>query len=193
MKEYHIPGIIEDANCIRASVVVPIIKAHNEDYILFEKRSSNITRQAGDISFPGGVIEDGETEEEAGLRETCEELLIEKGNIEVIAPLSILVRHSLIVFPFLARISNYQGTYNEEVKEIITIPLSYLQSFAPKEYNSEWIVNTSNDFPYDKISNGKNYQWPRQFENHIFYEYNGYTIWGYTAKILNYALKRIHS
>ena len=36
-------------------------------------RSEHIS-QPGEISFPGGRVEDGETFQEAAIRETCEEL-----------------------------------------------------------------------------------------------------------------------
>jgi len=42
------------------AVLIPIIEVDGKDHILFEVRSQNIT-QPGEVSFPGGRVEMGET------------------------------------------------------------------------------------------------------------------------------------
>ncbi len=42
------------------------------------------------------------------------------------------------------------------------------------------------DFPYEKIINGKDYQWRTREMEEWFYDYEQYTIWGLTARILKH-------
>ncbi|HCS11709.1 MAG TPA: CoA pyrophosphatase, partial [Clostridiales bacterium] len=69
------------------AVLVPMIEIDGELNFIYEVRSNSIT-QPGEISFPGGRIEEGESPKEAAIRETSEELLLNKANIEIIAELN---------------------------------------------------------------------------------------------------------
>jgi coenzyme A diphosphatase NUDT7 len=69
------------------AVLVPLIEIDGELNIIYEVRSNSIT-QPGEISFPGGRIEEGESPQEAAIRETSEELLLNKANIEIIRELN---------------------------------------------------------------------------------------------------------
>ena len=73
----------------RNAVLIPLVEKEGELHILFEVRQAGI-RQGGEICFPGGMIEEGETAEEAAVRETAEELLIPAEKIEVIAPMHVM-------------------------------------------------------------------------------------------------------
>src|SRR5690625_1817178 len=66
-----------------SAVLLPLIKRDGEWHILYEVRSQ-IVSQAGDSSFPGGSVEDGETFKEAAIRETMEELNLHENNIQMI-------------------------------------------------------------------------------------------------------------
>ena len=48
------------------AVLIPLIEEDGEVKLLFEVRSKDI-RQPGDVCFPGGKIEEGESETEAAL------------------------------------------------------------------------------------------------------------------------------
>ncbi|WP_149539815.1 CoA pyrophosphatase [Siccirubricoccus phaeus] len=58
---------------VRAAVLVPIV-THPEPSILLTLRAARMTSHAGQVSFPGGKIEKGETPEAAALREAAEEV-----------------------------------------------------------------------------------------------------------------------
>ena len=78
---------------IKAAVFMPLVEADGKLSLLFEVRSKLIG-QAGEVCFPGGRIEEGESPLDAAVRETMEELelgrkaasllldLIKKGSAE---------------------------------------------------------------------------------------------------------------
>ena len=49
----------------------------------FTKYEVSIFPQPGEVSFPGGRVEDGETFQEAAIRETCEELNLSPDQIDI--------------------------------------------------------------------------------------------------------------
>ena len=59
----------------RAAVLVPLIKLPNGQVgLLYTKRSPYLSSHARQVCFPGGKVDDGETEIQAALRESHEEL-----------------------------------------------------------------------------------------------------------------------
>ena len=64
------------------AVLVPLIEKDGEAALLLEVRSKDI-RQPGDVCFPGGRVEEGESFQETALRETEEEIGISALDIEV--------------------------------------------------------------------------------------------------------------
>ena len=79
----RIPGF-QSANG-HFAVLVPVVEKEGELFILLEVRSQRVGRQPGEVCFPGGRFEPGETAAECALRETYEELGIPAECICVIA------------------------------------------------------------------------------------------------------------
>ena len=96
-----------------SAVLIPLLEQDGEVSVLFERRSPDV-RQGGEICFPGGRIERSEAHdlplcsaagekgqnpapdsgtvlyerpEDAAARETAEELLISRDQIEIVAPM----------------------------------------------------------------------------------------------------------
>jgi coenzyme A diphosphatase NUDT7 len=120
------------------AVLVPLIEIDGELNIIYEVRSNSIT-QPGEISFPGGRIEEGESPQEAAIRETSEELLLNKANIEIIRELNYASSKSgAFVFTFLGLIKDldpYEIGYNtDEVSEVFFVPLSFFLDNKPEKY-----------------------------------------------------------
>jgi 8-oxo-dGTP pyrophosphatase MutT (NUDIX family) len=84
-------------------VLVPIYGWPERPGIIFTERRHDLRRHAGEISFPGGRIDPGETAEEAALREAWEEIGLDPAGVEVVGalqPISTFVT-SYRVIPFV--------------------------------------------------------------------------------------------
>jgi mutator protein MutT len=71
----------------RAAVLVPVLPREDAVELLFTSRSAELKRHAGQVSFPGGSIDSGETPREAALREAREEVGLDSAHVEVIGEL----------------------------------------------------------------------------------------------------------
>lgn len=185
--ENRIPKVLDIIG--EYSVLLPLIKVDEEWNVIFELRSMNLNTQPGEISFPGGKLEEGESFQEAATRETIEELRIKKDNIEVIGELDYLVSPSDIsIHCFLGVISGVNvdniNPNPEEVDHIFTVPLKHFLENEPKVYNLKLETKFNAEFPYNLIPRGKDYNFREVVNKVCFYEYNDYIIWGYTAKMI---------
>ena len=169
----------------RASIIIPLIDINEEVHILFQVRAKKLKSQPGDVCFPGGKIDKFETPKEAALREIDEELGLK--DVEIIKEMDILIRHDwLIIHPFVAMVKNIDklDINEDEVEEIFYIPLSYLLEYTPMEVKNKLIIERGENFPYDLIEGGKNYQFKTGEYISTFYQYKDYVIWGITASML---------
>ena len=175
-------SIITESNQNLYAIAISFV---DEEHLLFQVRSDKLNRQPGDICFPGGAVEDGESPEEAVIRELSEELLLSKDQIELQEETSLLVNDSAIIHCFPCRISDYDGSFNqEEVAEVFFVPLSFFENTQVKVYEVDWKPVFPEDFPFDKIHGGRNYGWRPRKSRIRFYEYEGRVIWGMTARII---------
>lgn len=172
----------------RASVIIFLTEIDGEINVLFQMRSKKMRSQPGDISFPGGKIEEGEDPKEAAIRETYEEIGLNKCDFEIIAPLNILTTHyNLLIHPYLGYIKDITKIKisRDEVDHIFFVPLEYFIDNEPLIINSEMVVKRNEDFPYERINGGRNYKFKNGLYKSLFYKYNDYNIWGITAIMLN--------
>lgn len=183
------PTLIDFEQYRHSAVVIPLIEKDGAYEVLFEVRSSKLNHQPGEICFPGGRCDEGETPKQGAHREICEELLIQPEQVEIIAPMDILISpSSMILYPYLGLLKNYQGTFSEsEVQEVFTVPLKYFLENEPDTYYNTVRNIPQEDFPFDKIDGGENYKWHKGKYPVHFYEYEGYIIWGLTARIMRSA------
>jgi len=172
----------------RNAVLIPLIENGDGFEIIYELRSKNLNTQPGEISFPGGQVEEDETYREAAVRETIEELNIKEENINVIGELDYLISYSNIsIHCFLATISGVKVediTPNyDEVDHIFTVPLDFFLRTEPDTYylGVETVLN--DEFPYNLIPNGRDYNFRSGEHSVMFYHYKDYTIWGFTARM----------
>ena len=169
----------------QSAVCLPFVRGENGEWqILFEVRSSDLPEQPGDICLPGGMLEQGELPMEAALRELSEELLIPEDQAEVIGEGDVLYQPSIIIHTFAVRLRNYQGTANEEVAEVFAVPLSFFLENEPEVFYVRRSAEPEENFPFERIQGGKDYQWRSSRDATYFYQWKEKTIWGLTAKIM---------
>ncbi len=178
-----------------SSVLIPLIRKDDSWHLLFELRALDLDAQPGEVCFPGGRIEPGETPVEAAVRETMEELLVEKSQIEVLAPLDALPGPGgPSIWPVLGILSDYKDTWSEEeVDHTFTVPLSYFLETEPEIYDTLQVTIPGEDFPFEKIPGGRDYPWKKKHYTVMFYTETDPLIWGITAKIIRLMLEDIQT
>lgn len=167
------------------AVFIPLIEIEGEDHILFEVRSKNIT-QPGEVSFPGGRVEDGEDFKDAAIRETTEELLLDREDIECMGYSSMILNSSFRhIKSYYGRIKkNFEDIkYNEEVESVFAVKVKYFKENPPIMYRAPFLMDFPEDFPFDKIPNGRDYKFTTGYHDMYFYNTEP-VIWGLTAKLL---------
>lgn len=176
------------------ALLVPLIKKDGEYHIIFEVRAHNI-RQPGEICFPGGKVDATDASHEAAaLREFTEELGVPINKVEIIGPLDYMITpFKLMLFPFLGIVDEDAIIVknDEEVREVLYVPVSKLSLMKPKEHYIYLKVEPEGGFPYHLIPNGEDYNWRTGSVTELFYEYNGHVIWGLTARILAHVMEEI--
>ncbi|MCF0145091.1 MAG: CoA pyrophosphatase [Eubacterium sp.] len=167
------------------SVLIPLVEREDgETCILFEMRAFDLKAQPGEVCFPGGGMEEGETPLEAVLRETEEELRIGRDQIRILGeerPPEALIG----IHVYAGVLENYTGTFSEdEVDHTFMIPLSWFLENPPKIYEAAVTTVPGEDFPFHLIPGGRNYPWRRRRTEICFYEHPDAVIWGLTARML---------
>lgn len=189
-------GILTENATINAAVILPLIENENGELsILFEVRAHHLKRQPSEICFPGGRIDkDDASPEDAAIRELTEELGVNKDQVELIAPLDVLVTPFRgFIYPFVARLKNAEQIQvnKEEVDHVFTVPLSFFLNYEPEMYKMGIHFEPDESFPLQKIANGTSYEKRTTYVSEYFYYYDDYVIWGITARILTHFLRLV--
>lgn len=176
----------------RAAVILPILELDNTLHILFEVRSDSLSRHPGQISLPGGSIEQGENAFESALRELEEECGIMPVHVDLIGKLNTVENITgAVVTPFVCRIDRNARIkpHRNEVKEIFTVPLTQLLKEGLKESKFKEVFTLADDFPKNLLAEK---EWNREYIYPVYYyQYKKYLIWGLTARILKHFLEII--
>lgn len=67
-----------------AAVLIAVIASDEGARVLMTRRADSLARHTGQIAFPGGRLDPGETAVEAALREAWEEVALDPGAVEVL-------------------------------------------------------------------------------------------------------------
>ena len=174
-----------------AAVLIPLVETREGSEIILERRAMHLKRQPGEICLPGGGIltQNGEAierPEEAAVRETMEELLVSREQIGPLQALPVQMGpDGADVYPFAATLHDYRDTFSEaEVAEVLRIPADFFLHTAPEAYAVDLVTVAREGFPYERIPGGRDYPFRKKEQWIYFYEYEGITIWGLTARIL---------
>ena len=193
--------ILGNRNYFKSVVLLPFIMIEGEYHILFEKRANGI-RQGGEISFPGGGFDSGidERYEDTAIRETCEELGLQKDDILIIKQFdTVVVPQGNMIFTFLGEIDpkayDMIKVNHQEVDYIFTVPLLYFVENESEVYHTRSqmfpfkIDDNGNEqiiFPAEKLGVSMKYSKPwgnKTFPVYV-YRINNEIIWGITGQIL---------
>ena len=171
-----------------SSVLIPLIEKDGELHILYEVRAETLRSQPGEISFPGGKMEEGEIPLECAIRETSEEIGVPMDAINIISELNYINSYSnFTMYSFLGQIDRKvveNAKINKaEVKETFTVPLQFFVDNDPYIYTYDLRPDVKEDFPYAEYGIEENYPWRKGTATVPFYTYGDRVIWGLTARL----------
>lgn len=162
----HFPVVQEPVtlHAQRAAVLVIIFNKHGKTHVLMTKRALNLNIHAGEISFPGGVVEmEDEHLMNTALRETMEEIGLEVPPSQVIGCLpKVETLTGFEITPYVAILPSLPDltASEDEVHEILEMPLTALLSTQQRDVGYK---------PSKEM---------------VLYWYKCHRIWGASAKIL---------
>ncbi len=162
----HFPVVRESVapHAQRAAVLVIIFNKNSKAHLLMTKRALDLKIHAGEISFPGGVMElEDEDLMNTALRETREEIGLEVDPSKVIGCLpKVQTLTGFEITPFVTILQSLPEltVSDEEVHEVLEMPLTALLSTHQRDIGYK---------PSEKM---------------VVYWFNCHRIWGASAKIL---------
>lgn len=151
-----------------SAVLVPLVNERGRPHVLLTRRSETLHSHKGQIAFPGGRIETGETSFAAAIRETREEIGLDASNAHRLGELSVhrTVSSRSHIVPHVVELAEMPTRYslNDEVDRVFTVALADL--VRPDTFSQEhWVFAD------------------REVIVPIFY-LDDETIWGATARML---------
>ena len=195
------PDIIGREKYFNSAVLAPLVLIDDEFHLLFQRRAKAIT-QGDEICFPGGRYEpdiDANFQDTA-LRETSEELGIDKEKVSIIGQLG------KIVAPMGAAIDVFVGTMDastlniiqidkKEVAEVFTMPVSFFKKERAERYDvrvemlPSYIDENEQEqilLPSKELSLPERYHQPWGANKHriLVYKTEHGPLWGLTAEIV---------
>lgn len=123
-----------------AAVLVPLVARDDRVTVLLTQRTAHLAAHAGQISFPGGRIEDSDADEvAAALRETHEEVGIESTHVDVVGRLDTYETGTgFTVTPIVGMLSPGFDVVPDpfEVADVFEVPLSFILDDANRRRHS---------------------------------------------------------
>lgn len=182
----HTPGLLGASRSY--AVLCPLLEGEDGLRLLFEVRAPQL-RQGGEVCFPGGKMEPGESAADCALRETEEELSIPRREVTLLGtPDFICNQRGFLLRPVLGLVSPSGlaalRPSPAEVAEAFTVPLAFFRDTEPDIRHYALIPQVPEDFPYGPVGIPRDYPWsPGQVELPIWH-YEGHVIWGMTARLV---------
>lgn len=181
----HEPGLLGAERSY--AVLCPLVEREGEVHLIFEIRAANL-RQGGEVCFPGGRMEPGETARDCALRETEEELSIPQKEITLLGtPDFICSQRGFLLRPVLGLVSAAgfaaMRPSPAEVAEAFTVPLAFFRETEPEIWRYELVPQVPEDFPYGPVGISRDYPWAHGQAEVPIWHYQGHAVWGMTARI----------
>lgn len=159
----------------QAAVLMLIFERGGEPYFLLTRRTETVSTHKGQISFPGGMRQNGEGLEQTALRETFEEVGLDQSRIEVLGRFHDYVAITgYLVAPFAGYIGGAFSTVPQktEVAEVLQVPFAVFAD--PGRLRTEQMFRSG------------------KIREVYFYRYEPYEIWGLTAHIIKDFFDALH-
>lgn len=203
------PGILARERFFNSAVLIPLVLKDEEVYVLFQKRVNHI-RQGGEVCFPGGQ-HDPELDvdyQETAIRETIEELGIQREQISILGRLDLfLAPHGVTIEPFVGILSiadvHELSIDPNEVERVFLLPMSYFETTTPQEYHLRVEVQPSYIdekgeeqilLPVRALGLPERYTrpWSGKTYRVLVYLTPEETVWGMTAAIIYELVQKLH-
>ena len=162
--DFYQPG----QSLTKAAVLVPIVTHDHGLTVLLTRRTDHLHDHAGQVSFPGGRLEAADRDsEDAALRETEEEIGLDRSHIRTVGRLDTYVTRTgfevtplvgLVAPPFALAPDDF------EVAEVFEVPLTFFLDPSNRQVQSQIYQGVERFF--------------------FAYPYGDYFIWGATAGML---------
>jgi 8-oxo-dGTP pyrophosphatase MutT (NUDIX family) len=159
-----------------AAVLIPVIARADGATVLLTQRAAALRQHSGQVAFPGGKIEEGETPLQAALRETQEEIGLGPELIEPVGWLEpyltgtgfrILPAAAIVAPEFTLKINPV------EVEDVFETPLSFLMNAG--NHQRHWR------------------EWQGRRRHFYAMPFGDRYIWGATAGILRHLYERLYA
>jgi len=153
----------------QASVLLPLFIKDGHYWLLLMRRANTVEYHKGEVSFPGGVVDEKDDNlESTAKRETFEEIGVREEDIEILGQLDDMttITSRFIVHPFVGTVPfPYEFNLNRsEVDHLIEVPLQFfLDPSQPRAFSINY--------------EGETFKTPS-------FIYEGTVIWGATERIL---------
>ena len=140
-----------------AAVLALLYPLDDTPHILLTVRAGQLPTHAGQVSFPGGVLEGSEAIADAALRETFEEVGVEPAAVRIVGALSPLyIPASAFALHPVVGISETSPDLRPaeaEVARAIEVPLAELADPANLHLGSQWRQDRAYDVPFFEVRN----------------------------------------
>jgi len=150
-----------------AAVLLLLVPSGTQHNVILTKRVRSLDHHGGEISFPGGSVEQGESLCGGALRETCEEIGICGDSVRLLGALDDEMSrwgHRVTPFVGVSRTADFR-MQQAEVDRIYNIPLEYFVS-RQTYWTEKWFRG-------------------QQSRTVHFFRWQNDIVWGLTALILN--------
>jgi 8-oxo-dGTP pyrophosphatase MutT (NUDIX family) len=155
-------------------VLAPVVERDGGLTLLLTERASHLRAHSGQVAFPGGKIDPGETAGETALREAEEEIGLDPALVEPLGWLdSYLTGTGFRVAPLLALVKpGFRLRINaDEVADAFETPLAFLMDPANHRLDQR--------------------EWQGQTRRFYAMPHDGHYIWGATAGIIRNLYERL--
>jgi 8-oxo-dGTP pyrophosphatase MutT (NUDIX family) len=145
----HQPQCLEYPGSRPAAVLMPLWERDQRVQVVFTKRNATLPHHPGQISFPGGAVDPEDADlAETALRETCEEIGVCQGLVEVVGRLDqVLTITNFLVTPYLGLVDPRADFRPNpvEVERLVVVPLAKVldrEAYQPRPLQWEGMTLT---------------------------------------------------